>query len=301
MFKNIGIKERKIYYKFLDRNSFFSCEYSFSTLYMWRKANLLQYSIMNNAFIIKKYDLDYGMFFMEPIGRYSDEELINLIDSLEDIRKKEKMPWLFGNVTKDFVERLQGIYEKNFIIEEEENHFDYIYESEKLINLKGKYYRNKRNKINQFLRDNIYDVKLRCKNINNKEWDRYRVFLEKWNSENHFKDSYFKYEVKSIEDLVKNVEELKLKVVELYSRGELIGVSVGEVFGENLYIVHVEKCLREYNGAYAFINNESLKLCCNNQKFVNRQEDLGIKGLREAKMSYKPVFFEKKYLIKIKK
>lgn len=299
MFKNIGIKERKVYYEFLDKNKFFSCEYSFSTLYMWRKANLLQYAIIDNAFIIKKYDLDYGMFFMEPIGSISDKELVKLVGCLEGVRRKENMSWLFGNVTKSFINRLQLIYGDKLTIEEEKNHYDYIYESDKLINLKGKEYANKRNKINRFCKEYEYSIKVIEKNINGSGLLKYRDFLGRWNKEHINKDCYFEYEVESIEDLLKNIEELNIKLIELYSGKELIGFSIGEIFNDNVYIVHVEKCLRDFNGAYAFINNMALKLCCNGQKFINREEDLGISGLRKAKISYRPLFLEKKYLIKI--
>ncbi len=300
MFKKITLKDKYLYYKYIDKNKFLSCEYSFATLFMWKEFNNIEYDILNNIFIIKKYDNNNGNFFMEPLGDIEDSDLINLINHLELIRKEEERKWLFGDVSIGFLNRLKGIYKEDLIFEEEKNNFDYVYDFNDLINLSGRKFRKKRNKYNQFIKNYNYKTKFFKSFLDNKEKKECLEFLDKWYLENKQKDDEFLAEINGTRNLINYLEELDLDLIKLYVDNKLIGISIGERFNDSTYIVHVEKCLKEFNGAYAFINNALLKNSFLDLKYVNREEDLGVLGLRKSKMSYNPKFLERKYLVKIK-
>lgn len=300
MFKKITLKDKYLYYKYIDKNKFLSCEYSFSTLFMWKEFNNIEYDILNDIFIIKKYDNNNGNFFMEPLGEIDDSDLINLINHLELIRKEEERKWLFGDVSIGFLNRLKGIYKEDLIFEEEKNNFDYVYDFNDLINLSGRKFRKKRNKYNQFIKNYNYKTEFFKSFLDNKEKKECLEFLDKWYLENKQKDDEFLAEINGTRNLINYLEELDLDLIKLYVDNKLIGISIGERFNDSTYIVHVEKCLKEFNGAYAFINNSLLKNSFLDLKYVNREEDLGVLGLRKSKMSYNPKFLERKYLVKIK-
>ena len=300
MFKKITLKDKYLYYKYIDKNKFLSCEYSFATLFMWKEFNNIEYDILNNIFIIKKYDNNNGDFFMEPLGEIDDSDLINLINHLELIRKEEERKWLFGDISIGFLNRLKDIYKEDLIFEEEINNFDYVYDFNDLINLSGRKFRKKRNKYNQFIKNYNYKTKFFKSFLDNKEKKECLEFLYKWYLENKQKDDEFLAEIDGTRNLINYLEELDLDLIKLYVDNKLIGISIGERFNDSTYIVHVEKCLKEFNGAYAFINNALLKNSFLDLKYVNREEDLGVLGLRKSKMSYNPKFLERKYLVKIK-
>lgn len=300
MFKKITLKDKYLYYKYIDKNKFLSCEYSFATLFMWKEFNNIEYDILNNIFIIKKYDNNNGDFFMEPLGEIDDSSLINLINHLELIRKEEERKWLFGDVSIRFLNRLKGIYKEDLIFEEEINNFDYLYDFNDLINLSGRKFRKKRNKYNQFIKNYNYKTKFFKSFLDNKEKKECLEFLDKWYLENKQKYDEFLAEINGTRNLINYLDELDLDLIKLYVDNKLIGISIGERFNDSTYIVHVEKCLKEFNGAYAFINNSLLKNSFLDLKYVNREEDLGVLGLRKSKMSYNPKFLERKYLVKIK-
>lgn len=300
MFKKITLKDKYLYYKYIDKNKFLSCEYSFATLFMWKEFNNIEYDILNNIFIIKKYDNNNGDFFMEPLGEIDDSDLINLINHLELIRKEEERKWLFGDISIGFLNRLKDIYKEDLIFEEEINNFDYVYDFNDLINLSGRKFRKKRNKYNQFIKNYNYKTKFFKSFLDNKEKKECLEFLYKWYLENKQKDDEFLAEINGTRNLINYLGELDLDLIKLYVDNKLIGISIGEKFNDSTYIVHVEKCLKEFNGAYAFINNEILKNSFLDLKYVNREEDLGVLGLRKSKMSYNPKFLERKYLVKIK-
>ncbi|MBI6039587.1 DUF2156 domain-containing protein [Clostridium perfringens] len=300
MFKKITLKDKYLYYKYIDKNKFLSCEYSFATLFMWKEFNNIEYDILNNIFIIKKYDNNNGNFFMEPLGEIDDSDLINLINHLERIRKEEERKWLFGDVSIGFLNRLKGIYKEDLIFEEEVNNFDYVYDFNDLINLSGRKFRKKRNKYNQFIKNYNYKTEFFKSFLDNKEKKECLEFLDKWYLENKQKDDEFLAEINGTRNLINYLGKLDLDLIKLYVDNKLIGISIGEKFNDSTYIVHVEKCLKEFNGAYAFINNALLKNSFLDLKYVNREEDLGVLGLRKSKMSYNPKFLERKYLVKIK-
>lgn len=300
MFKKITLKDKYLYYKYIDKNKFLSCEYSFATLFMWKEFNNIEYDILNNIFIIKKYDNNNGDFFMEPLGEIDDSDLINLINHLELIRKEEERKWLFGDVSIGFLNRLKGIYKEDLIFEEEINNFDYVYDFNDLINLSGRKFRKKRNKYNQFIKNYNYKTEFFKSFLDNKEKKECLEFLDKWYLENKQKDDEFLAEINGTRNLINYLGKLDLDLMKLYVDNKLIGISIGEKFNDSTYIVHVEKCLKEFNGAYAFINNSLLKNSFLDLKYVNREEDLGVLGLRKSKMSYNPKFLERKYLVKIK-
>lgn len=302
MFNKLDINDKEIYEDIINKENFFSCEYSFSTLYMWRNEYRLIYTILNNIFIIKKYDSNYGFFFMEPLGEFDDYELIKLIYKLEEIRKKEENIWLLGDVTSNFKYRLERIFGEKLIIQEEKNNFDYIYSCKNLIELRGKVYRNKRNKINQFKNTYNFTFSVIKENLNKEKISEYNSFLEKWLNEHseENKSKSLECEISVIEDLLVNLKTLNLELIEVYVENNMIGFSIGEIFNSNICIIHVEKSLKEFNGSYAFINNIFLKKCYSNIRYVNREEDLGIEGLRRSKMSYIPEFLEKKYLVRLR-
>ncbi|MGU8376843.1 DUF2156 domain-containing protein [Clostridium perfringens] len=300
MFKKITLKDKSLYYKYIDKNKFLSCEYSFATLFMWKDFNNIEYDIVNNIFIIKKYDKNNGNFFMEPLGDIDDNALINIIDYLECIRKVEEGNWLFGDVSSEFLNRLESIYKEDLIFEEEINNFDYVYNFDDLINLSGRKFRKKRNKYNQFIKNYNYKTAFFKSFLDNKEKNECLEFLDEWSLENKEIDEEFLAEIDGTKNLINYLGELDLDLIKLYVDNKLIGISIGERFNDSMYIVHVEKCLREFKGSYVFINNALLKNSFLDLKYVNREEDLGILGLKKSKMSYNPKFFERKYLVKIK-
>lgn len=300
MFKKLTLEDKELYNKYIDKNRFLSCEYSFTTLFMWRNFNNIEYDILNDIFIIKKYDKIQGNFFMEPLGKINDMKLKNIIEDLDSIRERENINWLFGDVSELFLLRLKDIYRSELIIQEELNSFDYLYDYNDLIALKGKKFRKKKNKYNQFIKNYNYKTVVFKESLEESEKIKCYKFLDEWFLENEEMDEEFLAEIEGTKDLINFLGELNLELIELYVEEELIGISIGEVFNDYMYIVHVEKCLKKFNGAYTFISNSLLRKSSSNIKYVNREDDLGILGLRKSKMSYNPKFFERKYLISIK-
>ena len=94
--------------------------------------------------------------------------------------------------------------------------------------------------------------------------------------------------------------ELKLVGGMLRVDGEIVAITMGEPVNEDTFVVHVEKALPEYPGAYPMINQQFVQHELMNYTYVNREEDMGVEGLRKAKQSYRPAMMTEKGLVRIK-
>ena len=82
---------------------------------------------------------------------------------------------------------------------------------------------------------------------------------------------------------------------------QAVAFCIGEQVGEDTMVVHIEKALTEYEGAYTMINQQFVEHECQNMTYVNREDDAGDEGLRQAKLSYRPAFMVEKGTVKRKK
>ena len=104
----------------------------------------------------------------------------------------------------------------------------------------------------------------------------------------------------SIKEVFENYEKLKdnVKIAGVYIDNKLEAFTIGEKINENIALIHIEKANQNIKGLYQYINQQFLLNEFPNVKYVNREEDLGLDGLREAKLSYHPCKFIEKYSIK---
>ena len=103
-----------------------------------------------------------------------------------------------------------------------------------------------------------------------------------------------------IKEVFENYEKLKdnVKIAGVYIDNKLEAFTIGEKINENIALIHIEKANQNIKGLYQYINQQFLLNEFPNVKYVNREEDLGLDGLREAKLSYHPCKFIEKYSIK---
>ena len=99
--------------------------------------------------------------------------------------------------------------------------------------------------------------------------------------------------------MIHNLSNLNLEGMAVKVNNEIAAFTLGEKLNENMSVIHIEKGNNDYKGVYAFINRMFLNNYFKDVATVNRQEDLGVKGLKKAKQSYNPIRLEKKYNVNI--
>ena len=175
---------------------------------------------------------------------------------------------------------------------------DYLYKSDDLRNLSGRKYAGQRNHINHFLREH-------------QSWSYERItsdpsslvkiekFYEKYASE-HKKETlaYTEGDRKAME-VLGNLDDYGLLGGALYVSGELVGVSIGEVVDDTLFI-HIEKAETKFHGAYPMLVNQfAVMFATEGIEYINREEDDGDEGLRISKLSYHPTALLNKYAVEL--
>lgn len=294
-FKALTIDDKQILDKYLKHYTFTTSEYSFTNLLIWRKGCDIQYSIYKDILVIKKKDFKENYHFMQPIG-YTKENLKELIEKLETYKKEHNMDYLFKDVENSFLEDLKDIYGETAHIEEDIDNFDYIYSKDKLISLSGKKLHSKKNHYNFFIKNYKYTVKDFSEDgVKSDSVELARV----WYNENDTGSKYLKYELDGLLEIVNHSDELNLQGMAVYVDGEIASFTIGERVNDNMAIIYFEKARKDIHGIYAFTNRTFVEKYLSDVTYINREQDLGIEGLRKAKKSYQPIKLEEKYCVNL--
>lgn len=171
--------------------------------------------------------------------------------------------------------------------------FDYVYLSSDLTELGGRKYHQKRNHISSFTSSYPYKFEL----IDSKNLPLLREAAETLYalSGGGLEDEY-----RAIGEVIENFEALDLRAAVLTVNGQIVAYTIGEKANDDTAIIHIEKANRDFAGAYAAINNMFAKAQFADLVYINREEDMGIEGLRKAKLSYNPHHFNEAYIVKFK-
>ncbi len=293
MFKDIEIDCKNILDKYFDLVDYEACEYCFTTLYMWKDLYKTKYYVEDD-FAIVAGEYENKGFIILPLAK--KENMNKAFDFIiKNFEKQHKQIHLKA-INKEVVEYLQSVYGDRFEYIEERNNFDYIYDGESLRTLAGRKNQKKRNHLNSFVKE--YGDRVEYKKLEETDFDECINLLKEWSKD---KDESIELdsEFKAIKRIFKNYEKLKdtLKISGIYIDSKLEAFSIGEMLNDNMAVIHVEKANADIRGLYPYINQQFLLNEFSDVEFVNREEDLGIEGLRKAKLSYHPVKFAEKYTV----
>lgn len=199
-------------------------------------------------------------------------------------------------------ERLGALYGTSLEWATDRNDSDYIYDRRKLAELAGKTYHKKKNHVSRFLR--IHDGEWEFRSLSLCDIADDMIFVARnWLEERLGKETpepaasensreerrVLESEFESIQTAVANKTKLGLEGGTLYIRGKPVAMTLASKISRKLLDVHFEKCLQEAaaDGGYAVIN-WCFAHSCDGYDFLNREEDMGVEGLRKAKLSYHP-------------
>lgn len=289
-FKPINIEDKKIITSFTYPSNYRNCDYSFANICSWRFLYDTEYAVVDGQLLIRfRIENKTRVAYMTPTGQ---GDLKQAVELLEKDSLKQGHPLCMLGVTQDARDELEKVLPGAFFYIPERDYFDYIYLREDLATLKGKKYQSKRNHINNFNKKYEYKfVPL------SEELVPECLELEcKWYKANHEENDTdaLKAERRSMTYALNHFSELGLIGGGICVDGQIVAFSFGAAINHDTFGVHVEKADVNYEGAYAVINKELASHLPEQYTYVNREEDLGIPGLRKAKLSYNPVILLEK-------
>lgn len=284
-FKKIELNDASLITPFLSQANELTCELNFVNLLIWQPLYNNCYCIEDDTLFLKSYS-DNVQTFSLPIG--------DVKSGMEKIIKfaNEPYPLIWAQEGKRF-RQFKELYGKYYDIIESRNEFDYIYTSENLINLSGKKYHSKRNHISTFSKR--YDW--HYEDIGPANIDLVKQCATTWYNQHSINiDDELKTEMLGVMLMLDNIESLAIKGGAIIIKNSVVAFTIGSAINQNIYNIHIEKALNEYDGAYAVINNEFASRNLKGYKYINREDDLGVEGLRKSKLSYKPEILLPKYI-----
>ena len=272
-FRRPRLEDRQEVKKILEKSGNIDSASAFGTLYLWAEGYDINICV-HDGVLLKKIGKSYGF----PRGAKSDAKLKTCLEALkQNCLNSEK--FILDDLLENDVRELDRILPGKFSFSKKRDNAEYIYDIKNLAQLSGKKYHQKRNHISKFSK--LYNWKyIPCiKNVECMD------FFEKWfKIYSKDEEKFNKQEYLAIKKALENFQALKLS-----------GGAIGEKINKDVLLVHFEKALPEFEGAYSVINNEFCKSEAENFRLINREEDMGIPGLRKSKLSYKPMFLLNKY------
>ncbi len=298
--KTIDISDREIFNKYFEKFPQEISEFSFTNLYSWQEYYNFLYLEWNNHLLVfskdflnkwklPKVHLENLLFFLPPIGENPDDVIISLFEEIKNL-EIHRVPEVLINKLKD-----NNRYNKLKIeIENDRDNWDYIYNKDNLINLSGNKYRSKRRHLETFLTNYDYEF-----HLISEEWlEICKELQNKWCATNECqKNIDLKEEKKAINRMINNYNQLEFRGGILLVENKPVGYTFGENLNKKTGVIHIEKAHTYYKGSYQAINNMFLKNCCKEVNYINREQDLGIEGIRKAKQSYHPYSMISKSII----
>jgi len=290
-FKTLELLDKEIFREFFKEYKPKISELTFTNLFVWRTHYKFQWSIYNDWLVIVSLEGEFGTYAMEPVGPSPRDEVTRVVLEWMREEKKEKNPRIerADERTVSEIEGVQGI-----IIEPTRDHFDYVYLREDLVNLAGNKYRSKRNHINQLLRTYSYQYS----DLAPDHIQDCIELQEKWCILRRCEDDMnLLGEWDAVKEILSSYESLDVQGGVVTIENKVMAFTIGQMLNDDTAVVHIEKADPEIPGLYPVINQQ---FCENNWKdvrFINREQDLGMPGLREAKLSYYPDHMVKKFRI----
>ncbi|MCD8018207.1 MAG: phosphatidylglycerol lysyltransferase domain-containing protein [Clostridiales bacterium] len=263
-----------------------SCDFSFASIYLWKDFYHLTYAECEGMLFFRSDE--ERVSFSLPLG---EGDPGNAVKALIAYCKEQDLPLVFHSISKEMEAYLNEYFPGKFHVEYIRDAADYIYETQDLIELKGRKYHGKKNHINKFMR--MYDWSY--EKVSEENLQECLEMLEKWKGENCDPCDLEKHaEICVSKSSLKNREMLGLVGGAIRADGKIVAFAVGEKITEDTFCVHIEKAFADVPGAYSVINQQFLLHEASDLKYVNREDDVGDEGLRQAKLSYHPAFLEEK-------
>ena len=293
-FKDITLADKDTITSFTMKSDRRNCDLSFSNLCSWRFLYDTQFAVVDN-FLVFKFWAGEQLAYMMPVGT-GDLKAV-LWELIEDARKENQHFCMLG-VCSNMRADLEAILPEQFTFTEDRDYADYIYLRSDLSTLKGKKFQAKRNHINRF-RNTYPDYEYtpitpdriqECLDLE-AEWCKVNNCDQQEGTGN---------ERRALIYALHNFETLGLTGGILHVNGKIVAFTFGMPINHETFGVHVEKADTSIEGAYAMINYEFANRIPEQYIYINREEDLGLEGLRKAKLSYQPVTILEKYMACLK-
>lgn len=289
-FQSLELSRKGEYDRYLMNCGERGCEYSFANLFLWGR----QKAAFLDGFLVFFSQFSRRSVYPFPVG---DGALKPVLDAVIADACQRGIPCRLTSLSKTDCDMLETFYPGKFRFHCDRDAFDYVYRIDDLADLKGRKYQRKRNHLHKFQSTHPdYSVRI----LDGDTLPAAQELVDLWYSEKRREDPHsdFHMEKAAITKALGNWEALGMEGLVLFDGGTVLAMTLGSRLTEDAFDVNFEKARPEVDGAYAAINREFAVYLRNKHpelRFLNREDDLGLEGLRQAKLTYCPDHMVEKY------
>ncbi len=293
-FHVIQLSDKTWINELLAKSDFRGCEYCFANNFAWCRLYQTQITRYKDFYISCSFKNSENLYFTFPAGSGDYKDVFT---QMNQTAKEHSSPLIIGSVKPEQFAIFDEVFGKgSYDVATDEGSWDYIYLASDLATLSGRKYHGKRNHLKK-LESQGYEYTP----ITESDFDDCLTFaVNGFNENDGYTNESSVGEQYAINRFFEHYHELDLIGGKIKQNGKIIAFTIGERINSDTLGVHIEKAVANIDGAYPAINNEFVKANINGFTYVNREEDLGLEGLRKAKKSYHPIMMGEKYVVKIK-
>lgn len=270
---------------------------SFANLFIWGADGKMEYAEKNHSLYIKMDFEGVPVYFWAPISEYG--KAVDYRKAVYDgfaYMKQIGVEPTYRSVWTPFRDKMLEACPELFCVPTDIS-WDYVYSRESLATLKGKKLHGKRNHINKFLSQNP-DYEYR--KLEPSMVPDCIALYEHWSEEKDEPSVQLEDEKRSVFLALNNMDVLGLTGGAIYLNEKLCAFTVGERLLPQMQLIHIEKANTDIDGLYPMINQQYILNECEGVEWVNREEDMGLEGMRKAKRSYNPARMVEKYMLSLR-
>jgi len=288
LFKRVAVSDRAVLEPLLLAASPTTCESNFPNMFIWGGVYLTKWQLFNGRVYAHLEGDDELLFPLGGEGLPSPEELRMVSDAM----RKASFNGVFRQVPQKYVDAFPGLGCLFSAEQVPEEVGEYVYRVERLASLPGSKLAKKRNLIAQFKREN---PEFRSEALRSSMLQECLSLVSSWREEKTELPAELEHERLAMKDAFDNFDALGLEGVAALVGGRLVAFSVFSRVSSELYTEHFEKAVPELKGAAQYVNQESAKALLSKCEWLDREQDLGLPGLRQAKRSYDPAYLLRNY------
>lgn len=289
--KPVTIDDKPLFDKFFREYDGINSEFTFTNMFMWRKSYNIRYAVVDGMLCVFSQHDNGAETVNIPLGCGDLKAvLLKLISYFEGLGQPPLIR-LYKEAEKEVLCRTLP---NTFVFTEDRNSYDYVYNVADLIELSGSRYHAKRNHINRFL--STYDYRYR--RIDSSLLADCCDMFSRWCDNKEGQVPGISEQREAVSELFANIDALEVTGGCIIVDNKVAAFSVGEVLNSSrsVAVIHLEHANTDLQGSFPLINQQFLKNEWSNLELVNREEDMGLDGLRRAKKSYHPCIMVKKYI-----
>ncbi|MGY3387476.1 hypothetical protein ACVWW6_000067 [Bradyrhizobium sp. USDA 3311] len=259
------------------------CEMTFANIFCWADLKHHQVCVYQNHLLVSyQRESDSELRFFPPIGEHPEQIMRDPLPGLRTYRW-ERIPYPLAH----------ELSQSTSLVFDRDNS-DYYYNVGELMTLKGKKFEGKRNLVRRFANLNPTARPLQARDLVS-----CIELQERWLSDQEAGRDSALEETFAVKVALQSFDSLPIKGVVIEIAGKLVGFAIGERLNSSMFVEHHEKAEREYKGAYEYLLHALAREIAAEATFLNRGQDLGIPGLRQAKISWRPAGIVEKFSLMV--